>query len=40
MSEGWLTLNIDNVIDLNDVARAHELLESRKTSGKIILRIE
>lgn len=39
ISDGWLTLNIDNVMDLNDVAHAHQLLESRKTSGKIVLKI-
>lgn len=35
--EGWLKLNIDRVLPLDEVEQAHRLLESRKTSGKIVL---
>lgn len=34
---GWLKLNIEEVIDLSQASKAHELLESRKSTGKIIL---
>ncbi len=34
---GWLKLNIEEVIKLADASKAHELLESRKSTGKIIL---
>jgi NADPH2:quinone reductase len=35
--EGWLTLHIDRILDLEQAADAHRLLESRETSGKILL---
>jgi len=35
---GWLKLEIDRVLPLADAAEAHRLLESRQTSGKLILR--
>lgn len=35
--EGWLTLHIDRILDLEQAAEAHELLENRETSGKILL---
>lgn len=35
--EGWLKLHIDCILDLEDAAEAHTLLENRETSGKILL---
>jgi NADPH2:quinone reductase len=35
--EGWLKLTIDHVLPLADAAEAHRLLESRATSGKLLL---
>jgi len=35
--EGWLKLKIDRILDLSDAAEAHRMLESRATSGKILL---
>ena len=35
--EGWLKLRIDRVLDLEQAAEAHRLLENRETSGKILL---
>jgi NADPH2:quinone reductase len=37
IKEGWLKLKIDQVIPLKEAQKAHELLESRKTVGKVIL---
>jgi NADPH2:quinone reductase len=37
MREGWLKLHIDRVLPLNRAEEAHRLLESRKTTGKIVL---
>lgn len=34
---GWLTLAVDRVLPLAEAAEAHRLLESRRTSGKLIL---
>jgi NADPH:quinone reductase len=34
---GWLKLNIGRVLPLAQAAQAHELLESRKTEGKLLL---
>ncbi len=39
LTAGWLKFKIDRVMDLKDVGEAQRLLESRKTSGKVILRI-
>lgn len=39
ISEGWLKLKIDYVFPLEKVADAHRLLEERKTTGKVILKI-
>ncbi len=36
--EGWLDFTPAHVFDLDDAAKAHELLESRASSGKIVLR--
>ena len=36
---GWLKLRIEHVFPLDEAAKAHELLESRKSVGKIILRL-
>jgi NADPH2:quinone reductase len=37
IKEGWLRLKIEHILPLKDVAKAHEMLESRSTTGKIIL---
>lgn len=37
LREGWLKLNISQVIPLEDAGMAHEALESRKSIGKIVL---
>jgi len=39
MKEGWLKFKIDRVLSLDRAAEAHQLLESRKTSGKVVLKI-
>jgi NADPH:quinone reductase len=36
---GWLKLNIGRVLPLAEAAEAHELLESRKTEGKLLLSV-
>ena len=36
---GWLKLNIARVLPLAQAAEAHELLESRKTEGKLVLAV-
>jgi NADPH2:quinone reductase len=36
---GWLKLTIDRVLPLERAAEAHTLLESRKTSGKLLLKL-
>jgi NADPH2:quinone reductase len=38
IKEGWLKLNVDHVMPLSDAAKAHEMLEGRKTTGKVILK--
>jgi NADPH2:quinone reductase len=40
MREGWLKFKIDHVLPLSEAAKAQELLEGRKTSGKVILRMD
>jgi len=35
--EGRLIVNVDRELPLTDAAEAHRLLESRKTSGKLLL---
>lgn len=37
--EGWLNLDIGHVLPLESVAEAHQLLEERKTTGKIVLTV-
>jgi NADPH2:quinone reductase len=37
--EGWLKLNISHMFPLAQAAEAHHLLESRQTTGKLILKI-
>ena len=37
IEEGWLDLKIDRVLPLDQADEAHRLLESRKTTGKIVL---
>jgi NADPH2:quinone reductase len=36
---GWLKLNIGRVLQLAQAALAHELLETRKTEGKLVLSV-
>jgi NADPH2:quinone reductase len=36
---GWLKLNIGRVLPLAQAAQAHELLESRKAEGKLVLSV-
>lgn len=38
--EGWLKFKIDHVLPLAEAAQAHQLLETRQTSGKVILVID
>ena len=38
--EGWLKLRIDHVFSLDQAAEAQRMLEGRKTTGKVILKIE
>lgn len=38
MKEGWLKLKYDHVLSLKDAARAHEMLENRQTTGKVVLK--
>ena len=40
MRQGWLQLKIGHVLPLAQAGKAHELLESRKTQGKLILTID
>ena len=37
--EGWLKLNINHVFPLIQAAEAQYLLESRQTTGKVMLKI-
>jgi NADPH:quinone reductase len=37
--KGWLKLRIDRVLPLEQAAEAHRLLESRQTTGKVVLMI-
>jgi len=39
LNTGWLKFKIDRVMDLKDAGEAQRLLESRKTSGKVLLKI-
>jgi NADPH:quinone reductase len=39
MREGWLQLDVERVVPLADAAEAHRLLESRSTSGKLLLAV-
>ncbi len=40
MREGWLKLHIDQAFPLADAEEAHRLLESRKTTGKLVLTVK
>jgi NADPH2:quinone reductase len=37
VKKGWLKLSVDHVLPLKDAAKAHELLENRSTTGKVVL---
>ncbi len=37
VSDGWLRLTVNHKFELNEVQQAHELLETRRSTGKIIL---
>ena len=39
LREGWLKLNIFRVLPLEKAAEAHAMLEGRKTTGKVILKV-
>jgi len=39
IKEGWLKLRIGSVLPLSEAGDAHRLLESRKTVGKLILKV-
>ncbi len=39
MREGWLHLTIGRVLPLSEAEQAHQLLESRQSTGKIILQV-
>jgi len=38
IKEGWLKMTIDHVLPLSEAAKAHALLEDRKTVGKVVLK--
>jgi len=39
IKEGWLKLRIDRVLPLGDAVEAHQLLEGRRSMGKIVLKV-
>jgi NADPH:quinone reductase len=39
LQEGWLKLRIDQVYPLAEAEKAHRLLESRQSTGKIVLKV-
>jgi NADPH2:quinone reductase len=39
IKDGWLKLRVDHVLPLAEAAKAHELMENRKTVGKIVLKV-
>ena len=39
IKEGWLKLKVDYVYPLDEAAKAQQMLESRKTTGKVVLSI-
>lgn len=39
LREGWLKLTIDHILPLENAAEAQDRLESRKTTGKVVLQI-
>ena len=40
IQQKWLNFKIDHVLPLKEASRAHEMLEGRATSGKVILKCE
>jgi NADPH2:quinone reductase len=39
LREGWLKLRIDHILPLAEAGKAHRLLESRQSMGKIVLKV-
>jgi NADPH2:quinone reductase len=39
LKAGWLKLQITRVLPLAQAAEAHRLLESRETTGKVLLKV-
>lgn len=39
LREGWLKLHVDRTLPLGQASEAHRLLESRQTTGKLILKV-
>lgn len=40
VTEGWLKLGINHLLSLKDAPKAHQLMESRQSTGKIVLDCE
>lgn len=40
VQQGWLKLNIDEIIPLEQASKAHQKLENRNTSGKVLLSVK
>jgi NADPH:quinone reductase len=40
IKEGWLKLKIDQLLPVKEAAKAQELLENRRTTGKVVLNCE
>ncbi len=40
IKDGWLKLAVNHVLPLTEAGKAHEMLESRQTTGKVLLKVE
>ncbi len=40
IKEGWLRLKVDHILPLREAGTAHEMLENRRTTGKVVLTCE